>query len=167
MSSNRHGAPFISYSEVPSLNNRLVIVISARLSGMISSSLANVSETSALGSGGRVAVPAKTTSSILSVRSDVVAWVPMTHASASRMFDLPDPLGPTTTLTPDENSSRVRSANDLNPLSVRCLSFTVLEDTRLNYTCVTMNKNDARRTTRDTRLSRTRFEGFACGFNCC
>ena len=31
------------------------------------------------------------------------------------MFDLPEPLGPTITLTPGENSSLVRSGNDLNP----------------------------------------------------
>ena len=34
------------------------------------------------------------------------------------MFDFPQPLGPTMTLTPGENSSRVRSGNDLNPLIV-------------------------------------------------
>src|SRR5436190_16829926 len=31
------------------------------------------------------------------------------------MFDLPEPLGPTITLTPGENSSLVRPGNDLNP----------------------------------------------------
>jgi len=106
---------------------------------MISSSFANVSDTSARGSGGLVAVPAKTTSSILSVRRDFVPWVPITHANASRMLDLPEPFGPTTTFTPVEKSSRVRSANDLNPRSVRCFSFTALEVTRVNYTSVRMN----------------------------
>ena len=41
------------------------------------------------------------------------------------MFDLPEPLGPTITDTPGENSSRVRSGNDLKPLRVsdlRCTS---------------------------------------------
>ncbi len=33
-------------------------------------------------------------------------------------FDLPDPFGPTITLTPGPNSSFVRSGNDLNPFSV-------------------------------------------------
>jgi hypothetical protein len=33
------------------------------------------------------------------------------------MFDLPEPFGPTTTDTPGENSSRVRSGNDLKPFS--------------------------------------------------
>jgi hypothetical protein len=31
------------------------------------------------------------------------------------MFDLPEPLGPTITLTPGENSSLARSGKDLNP----------------------------------------------------
>src|SRR5437867_3932737 len=40
------------------------------------------------------------------------------------MFDLPQPFGPTTTLTPGENTSRVRSGKDLKPLIVielRCM----------------------------------------------
>ena len=40
------------------------------------------------------------------------------------MFDLPQPLGPTITLTPGENTSLVRSGNDLKPLMVielRCM----------------------------------------------
>ena len=34
------------------------------------------------------------------------------------MFDLPEPLGPTITLTPGENSRLARSGNDLNPFIV-------------------------------------------------
>src|SRR3954454_19456634 len=37
------------------------------------------------------------------------------------MLDLPDPLGPTITLTPGEKVSRVRSGNDLNPF--RLIAF--------------------------------------------
>jgi hypothetical protein len=57
----------------------------------------------------------------------------------------------------------------LNPLSVRCLSFTVLEDTRLNYTCVTKMGNDIERTTDDRRPGYLLgpVEGFAGGFYCC
>ena len=40
------------------------------------------------------------------------------------MFDLPEPLGPTTTLTPGPNSSRVRSGNDLKPFSVIDFRYT-------------------------------------------
>src|SRR6266511_2877371 len=38
---------------------------------------------------------------------------------ASTTLDLPDPFGPTTTVTPGSNSSVVGSAKDLNPFSVR------------------------------------------------
>ena len=89
------------------------------------SEFSKVTVTSARPRAGRVAVPAKITSSIFSVRNARVAWVPMTHAMASRMFDFPDPFGPTTTLTPVEKSRRVRSANDLNPASDNVLRNTV------------------------------------------
>src|SRR3954466_10028466 len=45
------------------------------------------------------------------------------------MFDLPDPFGPTITDTPGEKSSRVRSGNDLKPLSLserRCTGLALL-----------------------------------------
>ena len=42
---------------------------------------------------------------------------------ASTMFDLPDPLGPTTTVTPGGNSNRVLSAKLLKPLNSRALSI--------------------------------------------
>ena len=45
-------------------------------------------------------------------------WAPSTHATESTMFDLPDPLGPTTTHTPGSKSSVVLSAKDLKPFSV-------------------------------------------------
>ncbi len=54
-------------------------------------------------------------SSIREVRRTEVAWVPITQAMASTRLDLPDPLGPTTTVTPGSHSTRVRSAKDLKP----------------------------------------------------
>ena len=42
----------------------------------------------------------------------------MAHSTASVTFDLPEPFGPTTTLTPGPKSSRVRSGKDLKPFSV-------------------------------------------------
>jgi hypothetical protein len=42
------------------------------------------------------------------------------------MFDLPQPFGPTITLTPGENSKRVRSGKDLKPLieiELRCMRW--------------------------------------------
>jgi hypothetical protein len=50
---------------------------------------------------------------------------PRAHSTASVMFDFPEPLGPTITLTPGEKTSRVRSGKDLKPLIVielRCIS---------------------------------------------
>ena len=41
------------------------------------------------------------------------------------MFDFPHPFGPTITLTPGENTSRVRSGKDLKPFIVidfRCIA---------------------------------------------
>src|SRR3954465_3794378 len=49
---------------------------------------------------------------------------PSAHSTASVMLDLPDPFGPTTTDTPGENCSRVRSGNDLKPrrvIELRCM----------------------------------------------
>ena len=68
---------------------------------------------------GRDAVPAKITSSIFWLRTALGAWAPSTQAIASTTFDLPEPLGPTTTVTPGSSSSVVASANDLKPLRVR------------------------------------------------
>ena len=55
------------------------------------------------------------TSSILAERSERGPWAPSTQVTASTTFDLPLPLGPTTTVMPGSNSSTVGSANDLNP----------------------------------------------------
>src|SRR3954470_11915275 len=74
--------------------------------------------TSARPSAGRLAVPAKMTSSIFCERTALGACAPNTHAIASTTLDLPDPLVPTTTVTPGSNWSVVGSANDLKPLRV-------------------------------------------------
>ena len=59
------------------------------------------------------------TSSIFWLRTELGAWAPSTQAMASTTLDLPEPLGPTTTVTPGSRSSVVASANDLKPLRVR------------------------------------------------
>src|SRR5919106_3018306 len=64
------------------------------------------------------------TSSIFPPRTVRGPWAPSTHATASTRFDLPDPLGPTTTVTPGSNSSTVLSANDLKPRRVSDLRNT-------------------------------------------
>src|SRR5690349_24391221 len=72
-----------------------------------------VSVTSARPSGGRPAVPAKITSSILPPRSDLAPCSPMTQLSASTTLDLPEPFGPTTHVIPGSNRRVVAEANDL------------------------------------------------------
>src|SRR5690242_12595656 len=80
--------------------------------------------TSARPSGGRDAVPAKTTSSILPPRRLLAPCSPITQANASTMFDLPDPFGPTTHVIPGSNRSKVAEAKDLNPRRVRLFTYT-------------------------------------------
>src|SRR4051794_1034163 len=80
-----------------------------------------VSTTSARPRAGRPAVPAKMTSSILPPRSVLAPCSPMTHARASTMFDLPEPLGPTTVVMPGSNFRVVDEAKDLKPRRVRLL----------------------------------------------
>src|SRR3569623_1379653 len=85
-----------------------------------------VSVTSARPSGGRPAVPAKMTSSILPPRSALAPCSPSTQEIASTTLDLPDPLGPTTQVMPGSNRRLVAEAKDLKPFSVRLLRCTTL-----------------------------------------
>ncbi len=119
MSRSRHGAPLIEYSLSPDRNRVRVIVTSARSAESLPELLSIVSDTSARPSAGRLAVPMKMTSSILAERTVRGPWAPSTQATASTTFDLPEPLGPTTTVTPGSNSSTAGSAKDLNPLRER------------------------------------------------
>src|SRR5690554_4439491 len=105
------------------------MLTSSRSRGSVRSSLSNTMVTSARLRAGRVAVPANTTSSIFGVRRLLADWVPMTQDTASTRFDLPEPLGPTITVTPGRNSRRVRSANDLKPPSFSDFRY-------MNYTRV-------------------------------
>ena len=73
-----------------------MIDISSRSRSSCRSVLSMISVASAFPSEGRVAVPAKMTSSIFGVRSDLADWLPKTQERASTRLDLPDPLGPTT-----------------------------------------------------------------------
>src|SRR5205823_14064339 len=57
----------------------------------------------------------KITSSIFTPRSKRGDCSPNTHRTASEMFDLPHPLGPTIAVTPASNGSSTVSANDLKP----------------------------------------------------
>src|SRR5215467_9083564 len=85
--------------------------------------------TSARPSGGRPAVPAKITSSILPPRSVFAPCSPRTHAIASTTLDLPEPFGPTTHVMPGSSLSVVADAKDLKPFIVRLLRCTCLRST--------------------------------------
>ena len=90
-----------------------------------------VSATSARPSGGRPAVPAKMTSSILPPRSDFAPCSPITQARASTTLDLPDPLGPTMQVMPGSSWSVVAEAKDLKPAQGQALQVHVGSSPRL------------------------------------
>ena len=94
-------------------------VISVKSRGRIPAELSRVNMTSARPRAERFAVPLKMTSSIFWLRTEEGACAPSTHAMASTTFDLPEPFGPTTTVTPGSISMTVESAKDLKPLRVR------------------------------------------------
>src|SRR4051794_39546863 len=113
----------MAYSLSPLRNSVRVIVTSANSIGRIPDELSMVRLTSARPSAGRLAVPAKMTSSIFDDRTVFGPWAPSTQATASTMLDFPEPFGPTTTMTPGSSSSVVVSAKDLNPLRVSVLRY--------------------------------------------
>src|SRR6476469_5455703 len=86
--------------------------------GSAPSALSMVRVTSARPSGGRSAVPAKMTSSILPPRNDFAPCSPSTQAIASTTLDLPEPFGPTTAVMPGSNRRVVAEAKDLKPFRV-------------------------------------------------
>src|SRR5579859_2090956 len=95
--------------------------------GRAPSLLSMVSVTSARPSGGRPAVPAKITSSILPPRSDLAPCSPMTQARASTTLDLPEPFGPTTQVIPGSKRRVVAEANDLKPRRVMHFKYTSVD----------------------------------------
>src|SRR5690606_14824574 len=62
--------------------------------------------------------PAKITSSIPPPRIAVGRFSPITQRSASRRLDLPQPLGPTTPVSPSAITRSVGSTKLLNPVSL-------------------------------------------------
>ena len=70
--------------------------------------------------------PAKITSCIDWPRTASGLCSPSAHSTASVMFDLPLPFGPTTTLMPGPKVRPVRSGKDLKPFIVidfRCMAY--------------------------------------------
>ena len=92
--------------------------------GRAPSALSMVRDTCARPSAERAEVPAKMTSSILPPRRDLAPCSPMTHARASTTLDLPEPLGPTTAVTPGSKWNVVAEAKDLKPRTVRVFKCT-------------------------------------------
>ena len=117
----------MAYSLSPERNSVRVIVTSVKSIGSRPAELSIVSATSARPRAGRLAVPAKMTSSIFCERTAEGAWAPSTQPMASTTLDLPLPLGPTTTVTPGSRSRAVVSAKDLKPFSVRVLRNTPVD----------------------------------------
>ena len=111
----------MAYSESPVRNSVRVIVTSVNSIGSRPAELSMVRPTSARPRAGRLAVPAKMTSSIFWLRTAEGAWAPSTQPMASTTLDLPEPLGPTTTVMPGSRSRTVGSAKDLKPFRVRRL----------------------------------------------
>src|SRR5712692_2486647 len=80
--------------------------------------------TSASPSGGRLAVPLKMQSAMRSARSDLWLCSPSTQETASTMFDLPQPFGPTMQVNPlPLKVMCVFSQNDLKPTNSTLRSF--------------------------------------------
>ena len=111
----------MAYSLSPDRHSVRVTVTSLNSMGSSPAPLSIVRLTSARPSAWRLDVPAKMTSSIFWLRTAEGAWAPSTQPMASTTFDLPEPFGPTTTVTPGCISSTVDSAKDLNPLRVSAL----------------------------------------------
>src|SRR6201999_4620473 len=69
--------------------------------------------------------PAEITSCIEAPRIAPGLCSPKAHSTASVMLLLPEPFGPTITLTPGENSRLTRSGKDLKPFIVIDLRYMV------------------------------------------
>ncbi len=114
--------PLIRYSLSPVRYMRRAIDTSSKSMESVWSELSSTSSTSASEVALRADEPAKMTSSIAWPRRCLALRSPSTHSTASEMFDLPEPLGPTMAVMPGSSVRTARSAKDLNPLSVRDFS---------------------------------------------
>ena len=115
-SMRRATTPLIKYSLSPERYMRLVTATSSKSTGSVPSELSSTRSTSAMPTLLRADDPAKMTSSIAWPRRCFALRSPSTHSTASEMFDLPEPFGPTTAMMPGSSASTLRSANDLKPL---------------------------------------------------
>src|SRR3954468_3463238 len=104
---------------------------SLNAAGARRSELSMVRLTSAWLREGRLAAPAKITSSIPPARMALAELAPITQRSASSRFDLPQPFGPTIPVSPGSIRNSVGSTKDLKPASLRRWKCTALAPPRL------------------------------------
>ena len=100
----------MAYSEPPLRNSVREMVTSVNSIGKAPSELSMVKMTSARPRAGLLELPEKITSCIEPLRSAFAPCSPMTQDMASTTLDLPEPLGPTTQVTPGSNSKVVLEA---------------------------------------------------------
>src|ERR1035441_4386617 len=104
----------------------------------------SVSVTSAIPSALRSRVPEKITSCICVPRKDLALCSPSTQLTPSRMFDLPQPFGPTTTAMPVPGTvNSVRSQKLLNPRM--CIFFSFSMFTPNEWGCARLRSGKRRR----------------------
>src|SRR3954471_16810591 len=96
---------------------------SLKADGALRSALSTNGVTSAVLRDGRVAEPEKMTSSMPDARMFLYELSPITQRSASTRFDLPQPLGPTTPVSPRSMTNSEGSTKDLKPSRRRRLNF--------------------------------------------
>jgi hypothetical protein len=94
-----------------------VIATSANSTGSQPVLLSSVIVTSAIPMRARRSLPEKIMSSVLCARSSEKACSPSAQRTASAMFDLPLPLGPTIDVIPPSKRNSAGSAKVLYPIS--------------------------------------------------
>ncbi len=124
MSMSLQGLELMRYSLSPERYMRRVTATSSKSTGSMWSELSRTSVTSATPTGLRALDPEKMTSSMAWPRSCFALCSPRTQRMASEIFDLPEPFGPTITVSPGSKAIWARSANDLKPLRVSDLRYT-------------------------------------------
>src|SRR5690606_16390010 len=88
---------------------------SLKAGGALRSVLSRKRVTSAVLRAGRVAEPEKMTSSMPDARIFLYELSPITQRNASTRLDLPQPLGPTTPVSPLSMTNSLGSTKDLKP----------------------------------------------------
>src|SRR5882672_10292262 len=103
---------------------------SLKAAGAERSELSSTSTISAALRAGRLLVPEKMTSSISAARIALCELSPITQRNASTRFDLPQPFGPTTPVSPGSIKNSQGSTKDLKPISLSLLNCMHAPDSR-------------------------------------